>query len=214
MKKIYCISGLGADKRVFQYLHIDNAELHYIDWIEPLQKEKLSDYTCRLKEQIQDEDPIILAVSFGGLIAVELSKIISSDKIILISSISSFKQMPLIYRLAGLMRIYKLVPSFIFNKYNLLISYMFGVRSISSKKLLKNIICDTNVSFAKWSLGNLLQWKHDSPIQNLYHIHGSKDRLFPLKKNDSSVIKDGSHFMIVDRANEVSEAINRLIKGG
>ena len=39
--KLYAISGLGADKRVFQYLDLDY-ELIHIDWIPPLKGERIA----------------------------------------------------------------------------------------------------------------------------------------------------------------------------
>ena len=70
MKRIYCISGLGADERIFQKLKIKDAELHALQWIRPENNESISQYAMRFKSQINEENPVILAVSFGGLITI------------------------------------------------------------------------------------------------------------------------------------------------
>jgi len=49
--KLYGISGLGADKRVFQYLKL-NCELISIDWIEAKASENIEAYSLRLSEKI------------------------------------------------------------------------------------------------------------------------------------------------------------------
>ena len=84
--KVYGISGLGADKRVFEKLTLD-LELIPIDWITPYKNERIEDYAKRLSKKIdKKEEFIIIGVSFGGLIATEISKILKSKLTILISS--------------------------------------------------------------------------------------------------------------------------------
>ncbi len=69
--KIYAISGLGADERVFKYLTI-NYELIPVKWIRPKHKETIHSYSKRLIEEYgigQETNYGIIGVSFGGLIA-------------------------------------------------------------------------------------------------------------------------------------------------
>ncbi|HNC31654.1 MAG TPA: alpha/beta hydrolase, partial [Cyclobacteriaceae bacterium] len=86
MKEVYLIPGLGADRRVFQYLNLAEHSISHISWIEPLPNESIEQYAGRLTEQIKSPDPILVGVSFGGMIAVEIAKQIKTNKIILISS--------------------------------------------------------------------------------------------------------------------------------
>ena len=72
--KLYAISGLGADQRVYQYLNIDY-ELIHLDWIRPIKNEGITDYTMRLSQGINTSEPFgIIGLSFGGLVAIEMSK--------------------------------------------------------------------------------------------------------------------------------------------
>lgn len=88
-KKIYLISGLGADERMFQRLNFYNFEPVYLQWISPKKNESISDYAARLKSQITEEKPIIIGLSLGGMMAVEISKQIKTEKVVLISSIKT-----------------------------------------------------------------------------------------------------------------------------
>lgn len=84
--KVYAISGLGADARVFQFLKLP-IEIITIDWLSPKRNESLSEYAARLIPQINiKQEFILLGVSFGGLIALELSKLLKPKATILISS--------------------------------------------------------------------------------------------------------------------------------
>ena len=51
--KIYAISGLGADKRVFQFLKLEH-EFIPIDWIDPLKNESIAEYAKRFSSIIEE----------------------------------------------------------------------------------------------------------------------------------------------------------------
>jgi hypothetical protein len=52
MKKVYFISGLGADKRAFSFLDLSFCEPVFIDWIQPLKNELLPEYALDLKNKL------------------------------------------------------------------------------------------------------------------------------------------------------------------
>lgn len=64
--KIYGISGLGADKRVFEFLTLDD-EFIPINWIAPHKKEPIKEYSKRISTVIDTHnDFCLIGVSFGG----------------------------------------------------------------------------------------------------------------------------------------------------
>jgi hypothetical protein len=48
MKEIYLLSGLGADKRVFEFLDLSDFKVNHVDWVEPMDKESIESYAQRL----------------------------------------------------------------------------------------------------------------------------------------------------------------------
>jgi hypothetical protein len=109
---IYFISGLGADERVFQFLDIPGVEKKFIRWIEPGKDESIHNYALRLTEQIErSKDIVLLGISFGGLIAQEISTIIHCKKVILVSTIRSEHELSLPMKLVRLTRVDKLFPA-------------------------------------------------------------------------------------------------------
>lgn len=86
MNKIYVFSGLGVDKRVYDNIDFGTLDVEFIDWIEPLKNESLESYAFRISKKITEENPILIGLSFGGMLAAEISKIINVKKIILIAS--------------------------------------------------------------------------------------------------------------------------------
>ena len=206
---IYGISGLGADERVFQYLELSQ-KIEPINWIKPKDGESIQSYALRLSDQIKDDEFILIAVSFGGLVAIELSKILKPKLIILISSADTNQDLRVIYRLIGRTGLIKLIPSFLLNPPRTMMYWLFGAKN---KKLLREILDDTDLGFTKWAIIQLTTWSNKERIANLIKIHGTEDKLIPFNQDRGAIaIKNGEHFMIVDRAQEISNIIKNKIK--
>ena len=208
---IYCISGLGADRRAFQFLEINNKLIH-IEWLTPIKNESLSDYSKRLSKQINTKEPfVLLGLSFGGIVACKIATFLKPEKVILLSSITDKKHLPLVLRLIGKTGIHKIVPAAWLNPPMNIAYWFFGVKKEKSKQLLKEIFTATDQQFLKWAIGILLNNEGIIAPENVIRIHGTNDRLLPLV-NRAGVhkVEGGGHFMVIEQAAEVSEKINRL----
>ena len=207
---VYFISGLGADERVFQFLDLTKTAHYFIRWNEPKKDESLIEYCLKLTEQIDKTSEIILiGVSFGGIIAQEISKIITCKKVIIISSVKSENEFSWQLKLARKLQIHKIIPVWVLRFSNkLTANYFFGTESKTESKLLHQIIKDTDPRFLIWAIHQIMNWKNKIYPQNLVHIHGSSDRIFPIKyiKNVVTLPKSG-HFMIVNRFKEIEQLI-------
>lgn len=215
MKTIYYISGLGADERVFTYLNLKEVEQKYIRWITPYKNERLTEYCKRLILQIDPSDEIILVgVSFGGIVAQEISRICKVEKLIIISSIKSLNELDWQLDLVRRLGLHKLVPSrFLKWSNNLTGNYYFGVQSKAESALLKQIINDTDRKFMKWAIGEIMNWKGPDRSSVTLHIHGDNDRVFPVRRIKNFIrIANGGHFMIVNRAEKLSTLIQNEIQ--
>ncbi len=206
---IYCISGLGADKRAFN--NLTNHNLIHIEWLKPTKNESLSYYSLRLSEQINRKEPfIILGLSFGGVVACEMAKFLKPEKVILLSSITNKKHLPLIFKIIGSTGIHKIIPASWMSPPMSLAYWFFGVKKIENKQLLKEILDDTDKAFLKWAIGRLLSKEDIVAPENLIRIHGTNDKLLPLRDDAAIKIEDGGHFMVIEQADEVSEELNKL----
>ncbi|NME69047.1 alpha/beta hydrolase [Flammeovirga aprica] len=201
--KAYCISGLGADHRVYENLELKYEKVH-LHWIKPLEGESLKDYAIRLSENInQDEDYVIIGVSFGGLIAVEISKILKPKLTVLISTIEKSDELPFQYRIFRKMNFLKLLPPSFFNLPPFIASILFGTKN----PLLRVILQDSDLNFTKWAILSLLRWTNSVSIENSLKINGTSDLILSSPRSDFYIEK-GHHFMIVDRAEEIGKIIN------
>jgi hypothetical protein len=213
---VYLISGLGADKRIFGKLKFaENIVINHVDWIIPKPKESLVSYAHRLSEIIDTSQPFaIIGVSFGGMLAVEIAKLLSPAITIIISSTLKSNHLPQTYQVAGALNLLRFIPAgFLKTSNQLTQNYYFGVKTAEEKKLLNQIIKDTDTHFLKWAIGAILTWKNEIKPERLFHIHGTKDKILYTKKYlPDFLIQDGTHFMVYQNADEISALVGRILQ--
>ncbi|MCE6992854.1 alpha/beta fold hydrolase [Dyadobacter sp. CY323] len=212
---VYFLSGLGADKRVFDKIKLDHAfNVRHIEWIKPLKKETLAHYAGRLLPQMDTTQPFqLVGLSFGGMIASELSDIVNPKQIIIISSTSTGVPVSKFYQ--GLIKFLLLSPfaaPFLRSTNSFTYKY-FGADTPELKTLLKVILHDTDSKFLKWALTRISSWDRKTKAPNLFHIHGTADHLIQYKHVQPDIsIEGGGHLMIYAQADEISGILNRKLK--
>jgi pimeloyl-ACP methyl ester carboxylesterase len=213
MQTIYCISGLGANEKVFQFLDLSFAKPVFIEWLPPLQNESLPQYALRLKEEfIREPDPVIFGLSLGGMLAVEIAKATPSSKAILISSAKTKNEIPFYWRMLSYVPVYKIVPEQMIRRSRKLQKYFLGAHSNFTKKYLITTMQDMDVQFYRWALGALLTWNNQTIPSNVIHIHGTKDNLLPLRYVNADItVENGGHLMIVENAGEISACLKQIL---
>ena len=213
--KVHFLSGLGADERVFRQLDLPGIEPRYIQWIKPRRDEKLAAYAHRLLEQIDTDRPVILVgVSFGGIMAQEIAKLITCKKVIIISSIKSWREKPWQLHLVNFTKAHRLLPFRMVKSHrNWGNDYFFGTETKGESVFLKTIINETDEFFFKWAINQIVCWTPDHDHTDVFHIHGTEDRIFPYKPIQNCIPVEGAgHFMIVNRAKQVSHLIKQALQ--
>ncbi len=207
-KNIYCISGLGADEKIFTNLHIKGYELRYIPWIRPHKKERIEGYAKRMREQIKEDSAVLLGVSFGGMMGIEIAKQTPLHKLIIVSSIKSVNELPRWMKAAGTLKLDKLLPTRLHKYTEKIDNARLGVSTKEEKEMVRAYRKNADLVFVDWAISQILNWKNAWQPDNMIHIHGDRDKIFPVKKiNPTCIIKDGTHMMIYNRAGEISECI-------
>ncbi len=212
LKKVYFISGLGADKRSFSFLDLSFCNPVFIDWIQPFSDESLAGYALRLREQITEQHPTIVGVSFGGMLVTEMAKSDPGIKAIIISSNKTANEFPSIYRTGKYLPVYKWVPPTLLKSTALFRSLFFGPKGEKQKETFRKILNDSDTHFTKWAIHSILYWNNNVVPENIIHIHGTSDKLLPYKKVKADyVIENGTHLMIMNQPEEISNLIKKLI---
>jgi len=213
MRHIYCISGFAADERVFSKLNFKEFEFHFLPWLNPEKNETIEGYAKRMSEGIKHNEPVLLGLSFGGIMCIEIAKLISLSKIILISSIKTFHEMPAWMRLVGKLKLDKVVPLKTFKLIEPIENYNLGIENKEELKLVQEYRTAISRQYTNWAIHQIVNWKNVSVPQNCVHIHGGRDHIFPLRNIKADyVVADGGHFMIMNRAAEVNAIMENILK--
>ncbi len=211
---VYFISGLGIDERAFVRIRLpEGFTMRFVQWIEPLEDEPLRDYCKRLSAQITGEGPFILAgMSYGGVVANELNRILPVKKIILFSSMASSDELPRLYRALGLFRVHRFIPTAVVKRTHALVFWLFGTKTPDEKKLLTEVMRDIPDTFLRWAAERTINWKLNGRQENVVRIHGTQDRVlyFPESGVDYPV-EGAGHFMVYTHAEEVNRALEKIL---
>jgi pimeloyl-ACP methyl ester carboxylesterase len=204
---IYFLSGLGANYSAFKYLTFSpNVDTVFIDWLAPEKNEPIKNYAKRIAEKINTSEPFMLiGLSFGGMLATEVIEFVTPKKTILISSAARRQELPFYYKLAGILRLNKLFPAAVIKKGNVFINWLMGVSAIKDKNLVQEILVASNPEFSKWAIDQIVNWERKNAPENIIRIHGNKDRVLPvINFKPQHLVKNGGHFMVANRAEEIS----------
>jgi hypothetical protein len=206
--KIYCLGGLVKDDQIFQNINPEGIELVHIKYVKPLKGESISKYSKRLFKKLKlPKKYQLLGVSFGGMIATEFVKIRRPEKLYLVSTISHVTQVPLKFRIALLLKLHKIFPRSL-SKYKKFISrHLTGIKKKSDQIHINKLLSQMDIEFLKWALESLYKWKNTF-VPNAIRIHGTKDRIIPYRGNVDFPIKDGSHFIMTNRREEIAKILS------
>lgn len=211
-KIIYCISGLGADEKVFKNFFLNGFQVKHILWLKPLKGEKIQDYARRMALSISDSQPVLLGVSFGGMIGIEIAKQMKLEKLIIVSCIKSANELPRWMRVAGKMKLNKFLPTRSYKFTEKVDNNRIGIATEEEREMVKAYRRAADPQHLEWAINEILNWKNDWQPENIIHIHGDKDRIFPVKKTKPDhIVKDGTHMIIYNRAGEISKFIEEAI---
>lgn len=190
-----------------------NCNAFFIEWLDPYRKETLQQYAKRIASAIDTSSPFVLiGLSFGGMLATEVLEYVRPQKTILISSVACRNEIPLLYRLAGITRLNRILPAKAANRSHFITYWLLGLTNKKDKGLLQQILTDTNTRFSKWAVNEIVNWKRNTVPANIIRIHGTKDRVLPINHfQPQYIIQDGGHFMVANRAAEVSAVLKTII---
>ncbi len=212
---VYFMPGLAASSSIFEniYLPKDTFEMFKLDWIAPIATENLIEYTTRLSALIKHKDPVLIGVSFGGIIVQEMSKIIDVHKVIIISSAKCNAEFPLRMRIAKYGGLYKLLPTSLVSKLHTFEKIPLAPLKVRKKlQLYERYKGMMDVRYLDWAIRELLLWDRCEPDPDVIHIHGDADEVFPVKYiKDFTPIKGGTHIMILNKYRWLNKNLPQII---
>lgn len=212
---VYFMPGLAASPTIFENIKLpeDQFEMHFLEWFLPNDKESIESYALRMTEKIQDENPVLVGVSFGGVLVQEIAKHIKTHKVIIISSVKSNTEFPSRFKVAKTTKAYKLIPTQLLADIEKLVKYAFGDNIVAKRlKLYEKYLSVRDKQYLDWAIETILCWNQKKGNESVIHIHGDADEVFPIKNIENCiVIKGGTHIMIINKFKWFNENLPQLI---
>lgn len=207
--KIYFIPGTGADWRLFNVLKRDGLEFEVLEFIPHQPKETLQEYAVRLGEGIDTSKPFIIGgVSLGGMMAMEVARVMNPELTIMISSVARSSEFPFYLKILRYLPFQRWVSGSVLKA---LTPHGSLPKDKEIRTWAKELREEADPKLVKWAVNGCITWRNTFAPENLIRIHGSRDPLFPpfLLKGDYHKIKGGNHMMVMGKAPEIHKIIQR-----
>ena len=187
---VYLMPGLAASALIFERIALPKEifEMHALEWEIPQDNESLSNYAKRITEKITHENPVLIGVSFGGILVQEMAKHIAVRKVIIISSVRSNAEFPRRLKIAKTTKAYKLIPMRLFANIESLAKFSFGERVNQRLKLYEKFLSVRDIRYLNWAVEQVILWERTVIDENVIHIHGDMDDVFPIKYIKNCVV--------------------------
>ena len=180
---IYLMPGMAASPRIFEFINLpEEFEVVKLSWMPPLQNESLSDFAQRMCERITHKNPILLGVSFGGILVQEMAKLIDCRQPIIVSSVKTKMELPRSMKLAKKTGAHKLLPTQWIKSLESLALYVLGFLFARRWKLIKSTFQNAILPTLDWSIDTIVHWGQTQfDMQALSTYTEIKTMFFPLK---------------------------------
>ncbi|WP_347374649.1 alpha/beta hydrolase [Aequorivita sp. Q41] len=211
---VYFVPGLAAGSEIFRNIKLsENYEIHILEWLIPEKNENLSDYAKRMAARVEEQNAILIGVSFGGVMVQEMSCFLNLKKLIIISSVKTQSELPRRIKVANFTNAYKLIPTSLVLSTDDLTKYSIGPKSKKRLKLYQQYLHVRDKQYLDWALEKMITWSRKEKIQGVIHIHGNKDIVFPKKYIDNCMVIDGgTHIMILNKGREISKKLLEIFE--
>lgn len=211
---VYLMPGLAASTAIFERIVLpeDTFEIHFLEWEIPLDKETLADYAKRIAAKIKQPNPVLIGVSFGGILVQEMAKYIEVRKVIIISSVKSNLEFPRRLKIAKTTKAYKLIPMSLILNIESLAKFSFGEKVNQRLKLYERFLSVRDIGYLNWAVEQVVLWDRTVVDESVIHIHGDMDDVFPIKNiTNCTVVKGGTHVMILNKYKWLNENLPTII---
>jgi hypothetical protein len=212
---VYFMPGLASGPSIFENIKLpeEQFEMYFLEWFLPIENESIESYALRMTQKITHNNPVLIGVSFGGVLVQEMAKIIQTDKVIIISSVKTNKEFPSRFKIARNTKAYKLIPTQLLADIEKLVKYAFGDNIVAKRlKLYEKYLSVRDKHYLDWAIETILCWNQKEINEAVIHIHGDTDEVFPIKHiRKCIVVKGGTHIMILNKFKWMNENLPKLI---
>lgn len=212
---IYFVPGLAASKEIFKNIRLPEEQygVFILEWLIPEKDELLETYARRMAALVTEPNAVLVGVSFGGVMAQEMSAFLSLKKLIIISSVKTRHELPKRLKFARKTGAYKLVPTSWALSVKDLTKFAIGPRSRKRLNLYQEYLSVRDKWYLDWSIKQMVCWEREIEVAGVVHIHGDADIVFPIKHIKNTIILEGgTHVMVLNKGSKVSKLLENIIE--
>jgi pimeloyl-ACP methyl ester carboxylesterase len=209
------LPGMGADRRFFRDQLAALDRLTVPDWIAPEPRDTIPSYAERMARIVDPGGPCFVGGgSFGGMVALEMSRHLDAKACFLIGSIRSPQELP--RRIRMLSPLTRIVPGRCYGlpgRLARLLLAVAGRRMPPTTSSLLRQLADTDGHFMRWASLAVLRWKPapEPPSVPVLQIHGDRDQVLPHRLTRPDVLLHGAgHVLTMTHP----DAVNEFLRSG
>ncbi len=211
---VYFMPGMAANPSIFENIKLPEHQfqIHLLEWIIPDKNESLQDYAKKISTKIEHQNPVLIGVSFGGILVQEMGKLIACKKVIVISSVKSKYELPKRLKVLKVTKAYKILPTQLISNIDHLAKFVFGSTINKRIELYQKYLSIRDKSYLDWAIKQIIFWEQESPDSKTIYIQGDHDMVFPHTcQGNCIVVKGGTHIMIINKYKWFNENLPKLI---
>lgn len=209
--------GMAANPLIFEYIKLpeDQFKIHWLEWMIPENGETLEHYAKRMIANVKHDNVALLGVSFGGILVQEMSKYMKLKRLLVVSSIKSYHELPKRLKVLRHTKAYKILPTSIVSNIDFFSKYAVGKTVQRRLDLYKKYLSVSDKGYLDWAIEKVVLWDQEEPNPEAIYIHGNKDLIFPHScEGDCIIVEGGSHIMILNKYKWFNEHLPKLISEG
>jgi hypothetical protein len=200
MEKWFLLPGMGATSAMYDALRSEiEFEVNFLDWPEYRGEPTYRDVAKRIigEYDIADGD-IVGGSSLGGMVALEIAKILRPKAVLLLGSAINRREvqgvLSILSPLAAVAPV--ALMQLLVGKHHSLVAKMF---SQSDPEFVRNMCL------------HLPSWPgYSGPNKFPFRLHGRKDRIIPCPDSGASVVEDAGHLLTITHHRRVGLFLNRI----
>lgn len=215
--RLVLVPGLGADARLFDMQREAFPDLFVPPWIEPKPREPLPDYAARMAGALAEvgRPRVLGGASFGGMLALEMARILRPRALALIGSAYSGREVARWLRLVE--RVGHPLPTPVIDAARTLTPLVAPIVSSASRinlALFLDMLRNTPTPFLRWAGGAIRRWRFEGSLPCPVHrLHGSADFIIrPPPSDGVRWIEGGGHVLSMSHPEETNEFLRGALE--
>ncbi len=211
--RLWFLPGLAANHKLFAPQLAELPEAQVLEWIPPEAEESLAAYAQRWSQHL-DLGPkdILVGMSFGGQVALELAKHLPLKACLLISANRRSQEIRSQFRLQAkvLPRISDSMLRQTFLKVGIPLLKRWESLTDQQVQWLEEMVEEMDTSFFRWATQAAAEWDYEFQASDfqmpLYQIHGEKDTIIRIQNQDEvELLAGASHLLTFTHSKEINQ---------